>query len=101
MEQRLSLLQIERVEAFGEPAVDRSEEIEGLIALALISPEPRHAHRRAPGPVSHSDVEDWLGKKDREASRLQADTLWWAYSVCTTLKSSVMLSTVGILAPLN
>jgi hypothetical protein len=41
MEQRLSLLQIERIEALYEPALDRSEEIEGLIALAMISPESR------------------------------------------------------------
>jgi hypothetical protein len=43
LEQRLRLLQIERVETFGEPAVDRSEQIEGLIPLALIAPEPRQA----------------------------------------------------------
>ena len=47
---RLGLLQIERVEAFGEPAVDRSEKFAGLIPLALIAPEPRHAHRRAQFP---------------------------------------------------
>jgi hypothetical protein len=34
VEQRLRLPQIERVEAFGEPAVDRSEKIAGLILLA-------------------------------------------------------------------
>jgi len=50
VEQSLGLLQIERVEAFGEPAVDRSEEIVGLLPLALIAPEPRHAHRRAQFP---------------------------------------------------
>ena len=44
VEQRLRLLQIERVKAFGEPAVDRSEKLAGLIPLALIAPEPRHAH---------------------------------------------------------
>jgi hypothetical protein len=33
VEQRLSLFQIERVEAFGEPPVDRSEEIAGFTAL--------------------------------------------------------------------
>src|SRR5262245_25895618 len=31
-------------------AVDRSEKIAGLIPLALIAPEPRHAHRRAQFP---------------------------------------------------
>jgi hypothetical protein len=43
IEQGLSLLQIERVEALGEPAVNGSEKIAGLIPLALIMPEPRHA----------------------------------------------------------
>jgi hypothetical protein len=33
IEQRLGLFQIERVEAFGELAVDRSEKIAGLIRL--------------------------------------------------------------------
>ena len=50
IEQRLSLLQIERIKPFGEPAVDRSEKFAGLIPLALIAPEPRHAHRRAQLP---------------------------------------------------
>ena len=50
VEQRLRLLQIERVEAFGEPAIDRGEKIAGLIPLALIALEPRHAHRRAQFP---------------------------------------------------
>ena len=45
-----SLLQIERVKAFGEPAVDRSEKIAGLIPLALIAPEPRNAHCGAEFP---------------------------------------------------
>ena len=35
IEQRLGLLQIERVEAFSEPAVDRSEKLAGLISLPL------------------------------------------------------------------
>ena len=34
IEQSLSLFQIERVKAFGEPAVDRSEKIASLITLA-------------------------------------------------------------------
>ena len=45
IEQRLRLFQIERIEPFGEPAVDRSKKIAGLIPLTLIAPEPRHAHR--------------------------------------------------------
>jgi len=33
VEQRLRLLQIERVQALGEPAVDRGEKIAGVVAL--------------------------------------------------------------------
>jgi hypothetical protein len=47
VEQLLSLLQVERVKPFTEPAVDRSEQTAGFIPLALIAPEPRHAHRGA------------------------------------------------------
>ena len=47
VEQCFRLLQIERVEAFGEPAVDRREQFASLLRLPLIAPEPRHAHRRA------------------------------------------------------
>ena len=43
--ERFSLLQIERVKPFGKPAVDRSKKVVGLIALALVASEPRHAHR--------------------------------------------------------
>ena len=50
VEQRLSLFQIERVEPFCEPAIDRSEEIASLIPLTLVAPEPRHAHRRTEFP---------------------------------------------------
>ena len=41
VKQRLGFFQIERVEAFGEPAVDWSEKIAGLVPLPLIAPEPR------------------------------------------------------------
>src|SRR4029077_3966994 len=41
VEQRLRILQITRVKPFREPAVDRSEQIAGLILLALIAPQPR------------------------------------------------------------
>ena len=50
IEQRLGLLQIERVEAFGEPIIDGGEKIAGLIPPALIAPEPRHARRRTQFP---------------------------------------------------
>ena len=39
IEQRLGLFQIERAEAFGEPAADRSEQLACLIALAPIAPK--------------------------------------------------------------
>src|SRR5215469_4405591 len=47
----LGLLQIKRIEPFGEPAVDRSEKLASLIPLALIAPEPRHAHCRTEFPI--------------------------------------------------
>src|ERR1700683_4883412 len=47
IEQGLRLLQINRVQAFGVPGIDRSEKIAGLTPLALIAPESRHAHRSA------------------------------------------------------
>ena len=50
VEQSLGLLQIERIEPFGEPAVDRCEKLAGVIPLALIAPEARHAHCRAEFP---------------------------------------------------
>jgi hypothetical protein len=43
VEQALGLFQIERVKAFGKPAIDRNEKLTGLIPLPLIAPEPRHA----------------------------------------------------------
>src|SRR5262245_46378417 len=45
VEQRLCLFQIERIEAFSEPAVDWSQQFAGLLRLALIAPEARHADR--------------------------------------------------------
>ena len=50
VEQRLGLLQIERVEAFGKLVLDWREKIAGLIPLALVAPEPRHPRRRAQFP---------------------------------------------------
>ena len=40
VEQRLCLFQIGGVEALGEPAVDRGEEIAGFGAPALLAPQP-------------------------------------------------------------
>jgi len=42
VQQRLRLLQIARVEVFGEPAIDRSV---SLVPLSLIAPKLRHAYR--------------------------------------------------------
>jgi hypothetical protein len=47
IEQRLGLLQIERVETLGKPPIDRSEQFASLLWLTLIPQEPHHAHRRA------------------------------------------------------
>jgi hypothetical protein len=41
VEQRLRLFQIERIEALGKPAIDRSEKLASLLPLTLIAPEPR------------------------------------------------------------
>jgi hypothetical protein len=46
VEQYLRLLQIERVEAFRKPAVNRREQFASLLRLPLIAPEPRHAYGR-------------------------------------------------------
>ena len=47
LEQRLGVDEVARVEAFGEPAVDRGEEVARFGALALIAPEAREARRGA------------------------------------------------------
>jgi hypothetical protein len=51
IEQSLRLLQIARVEAFGEPPVNRSKQFARLLHLALVAPEPRHAHCGAQLPA--------------------------------------------------
>ena len=50
VEQCLGFLQDGRIEAVGEPAVGRCEEIAGGIALALLAPEPGEADRSAQLP---------------------------------------------------
>src|SRR4029077_13960751 len=47
LQQRVGVEQIARVEAFGEPAVDRGEEGARFGALALIAPQAREARRGA------------------------------------------------------
>jgi len=46
----LLLFQIGGVEAFGEPPVDRSEEVEGFCAAVLIATQPGEAHGGAQFP---------------------------------------------------
>src|SRR5882672_1323898 len=43
LQQRLRLLEVRRVEALSEAAVDRREQVAGVGALALIAPEAGHA----------------------------------------------------------
>ena len=50
VEQRLRLLQIARVEAFREPAINRSQQFARLLHLALVAPEAGEAHGGAEFP---------------------------------------------------
>ena len=50
VEQRLRLFQIGGVEAFVEPAVNRSDEIASFDAPALLAPQPGEARGRAQFP---------------------------------------------------
>src|SRR6516162_1949497 len=50
VEQRLCLFEVGRAEAFGEPAVDRREQIAGFAATALVAAEPGEAHHGAQFP---------------------------------------------------
>ena len=47
LQQCLSLLQIELIEAFGKPAVERSDKLAKLNLLALIAPEAAQIHQRS------------------------------------------------------
>ena len=51
-EQRLRFLQIERVEAFGEPAVDRRQQLACGVALAALDQQLRERRRTAQLPGS-------------------------------------------------
>ena len=46
-QQRLRLLEVGRVKALGEPAIDRRQQRVGFRALALLLPEARQAHGSA------------------------------------------------------
>jgi hypothetical protein len=43
LQQPLCLLQVQRIEAFREPTIDRREKIVGLLSFAPIAPKPGHA----------------------------------------------------------
>ena len=45
VEQRLPLFQVCSIEAFSEPAVNRSEQFASLLRLGLVTPKARNAHR--------------------------------------------------------
>src|SRR5437870_4194248 len=61
VEQRLCVFEIGRVEAFGEPAVDRGEKIAGFGVTALVAAEPGEARGGAQfpelGPLLLSDAQ--------------------------------------------
>jgi hypothetical protein len=40
-QQRLGLLEVERVETFSEPPVSQSKQFAGLLRLSLVAPEPK------------------------------------------------------------
>ena len=50
LQQRLRFLQIARVEALSEPAVNRSKQFARFLHLALVAPETREAHGGAELP---------------------------------------------------
>src|SRR5271169_6556361 len=50
VEQRLRLLEVGRVEAFGEPAVDRGDQVAGFGLAALVAAQPGEARSSAQFP---------------------------------------------------
>src|SRR5271156_4460512 len=50
LEQDFGLLQIKRVEAFREPAINRSKQFTSLLRVPLVAPEAREAHCGAQFP---------------------------------------------------
>src|SRR5262245_11250291 len=50
LQQRLRLLQIERIEPFAEPTAYRAEQFASLLRLALVAPEAGEAHSGAQLP---------------------------------------------------
>ena len=50
VEQRLCVFEIGRVEAFGEPAIDRCQQVAGFALAALVAAEPSEARDGAQFP---------------------------------------------------
>src|SRR5215831_4311556 len=50
VQQCLHILQVSRIKSFGEPAVDRREQLVGLTAFALLLPQPAQARGGAQFP---------------------------------------------------
>ena len=44
IQQSLRILQVRRLEALGEPAVDGGEDVLGLASFVLLDPKPREGH---------------------------------------------------------
>jgi hypothetical protein len=42
----LASLEVSGLKALGEPAIDRRQDLTGFVALALLLPQVRQAHRR-------------------------------------------------------
>jgi hypothetical protein len=72
LEQVLGLFQIERVEALGEPAVDRSEKIAGLIPLIR-----RAVPRTLPTAVAQRAARG-LRSRARQARSCEMSLLVWS-----------------------
>ena len=62
LQQRLGVLQVGRIKALGEPAVDRCQQLTGCGALALLLPQPAQAHggSQPPEPGLPADHDEGL-----------------------------------------
>ncbi len=47
VQQSLGVFQVRRVKAFGEPMIDREQEVVRLTVLAIVKPQPGETRRRA------------------------------------------------------
>jgi hypothetical protein len=65
VEQRLGLLQIQRIEPLREPAVDRSQQFASLLRLALVAPEACEACARASQGFVSCSLAYWRDTKSK------------------------------------